>query len=148
MKTMSRPALLIIAALGLAAAAFAHADKKTAGPNGGRVLTSVDPHVEFFVTPERRIQFTFFDDAGKPVAPAGQSVTVTTGSRAAPVTLTFTRHGDVLRSDAALPAGQNLPAVVQFKPAPDAAVVIEKFNLNLATCSECQHAEYACTCGH
>lgn len=149
MKTMPRLLLQLAITLALAAAAFAHTGKKTAGPNGGRVLTTVTPHAEFFVTPDRRIQVTFLDDHGNPVAPAGQSVTVTTGRRAAPTVLAFRRQGDVLLSDAALPPGNNLPAVIQLRPAPDAAEVIEKFNLNLATCGECRHAEYACTCeGH
>lgn len=147
MKTMLQKLTLLAAVAGLAATGLAHTDKK-AGPNGGRILTAVDPHVEFFVTKDRRIQFTFLDDHGKPVAPAGQAVTVTTGSRAAPTVLTFSRQGDVLMSDAALPAGNNLPGVIQIKPSPGAAEVIEKFNINLATCGECQHAEYACTCGH
>lgn len=149
--------VLILAALALFSPARAHEDhkhdqpvpvKKSAGPNGGRILTSVTPHAEFFVTKERKIQFTFLDDHGQPVVPAGQIVTVTTGSRSAPTVLTFTRQNDALLSDAALPAGNNLPAVIQLKPAPDAKVVVEKFNINLATCGECRLAEYACTCDH
>ncbi len=148
MKTMLKTLLTLTAALGLAAtAAFAHG-KKEAGPNGGRILTKVDPHVEFFVTKERKVQFTFLDDHGQPVAPAGQTVTVTTGNRTAPTVLSFSRQGNVLLSDAALPAGNNLPGVIQIKPTPDAKEVVEKFNINLATCGECKHAEYACTCGH
>ena len=140
--------LLTTLALLAATTAFAHGETKTAGPNGGRILTSVTPHVEFFVTAERKIQFTFLDESNQPIAPAAQSITVTTGTRTAPVILTFTRTADVLLADAALPEGRNLPAVIQIKPTPDAAPVIEKFNVNLATCSECQHAEYACTCDH
>lgn len=148
MKTLLKTLLMLTAALGLATtAAFAHG-KKEAGPNGGRILTKADPHVEFFVTKDRRIQFTFLDDHHKPVAPAGQTVTVTTGSRSAPTVLSFSRQGNVLLSDAALPAGNNLPGVIQLKPAPDAKEVVEKFNINLATCGECKHAEYACICDH
>ena len=148
MKTLLKFLLTVLAALCCAAApVFAHG-KNEAGPNGGRLLTAVDPHVEFFVTKERKIQFTFLDAQDRPTAPAGQSVIVTTGSRAAPTVLTFTRQGDVLLSDAALPAGNNLPAVIQLKPAPDAPEVVVKFNINLATCGECSHAEYACICDH
>ncbi len=148
MKTQLKTLLLLTVVLGLAtSAAFAHG-KKEAGPNGGRILTKVDPHVEFLVTKDRKIQFTFLDDHGKPVAPAGQTITVTTGSRAAPTVLSFSRQGNVLLSDAALPAGNNLPGVIQIKPAPNAQEVIEKFNINLAVCGECKHHEYACTCDH
>lgn len=149
MKTLLKSLLFVLAALCLAAAPVLAHEKKEAGPNGGRLLTAVDPHVEFFVTKERRIQFTFLDAQDRPIAPAGQSVIVTTGSRAAPTVLTFTRQSDVLLSNAALPAGNNLPAVIQLRPAPDTPELVVKFNLNLTTCGECSHAEYACTCeGH
>lgn len=150
-------ALLTLTALALVSPTQAHDGhhhdqpapaKKSAGPNGGRILTTISPHAELFVTPERKIQFTFLDDHGQPIAPAGQIVTVTTGDRTAPTTLHFSRQGNTLLSDIALPAGDNLPAVVQIKPTPDAKTVITKFHLNLATCSECKHAEYACTCEH
>ena len=148
MKTLLKFLLSVLAAFCFSAApALAHG-KKEAGPNGGRLLTAVDPHVEFFVTKERRIQFTFLDAQDLPTAPAGQTVIVTTGSRATPIVLTFARRGDVLLSDAPLPAGNNLPAVIQLKPAPDAPEVVVKFNINLATCGECSHAEYACICDH
>ena len=148
MKTPPKSLLVVLAALCLAAAPVFALGKKEAGPNGGRLLTAVDPDVEFFVTKERKIQFTFLDAQNRPTAPDGQSVIVTTGSRQAPTVLRFTRQGDVLLSDAALPAGNNLPAVIQLKPASDAPEVVVKFNINLATCGECSHAEYACTCDH
>lgn len=149
MKTTLKNLLQLAALLGLAATATLAHGKTDAGPNGGRLITTVNPHVEFFVTKERKIQFTFLDDHGRPVAPADQSVTVTTGNRQAPTVLTFRREGDVLLSDAVLPAGNNLPAVIQLKPAPDTPEVVVKFNINLTTCGECSHAEYACTCeGH
>jgi hypothetical protein len=122
--------------------------KKTAGPNGGRVLMKVDPHAEFFVLSDRKVQITFLGDDGKVIAPGAQVITVTAGSRAAPTKLNFSRLGDVLLSDAALPEGNNFPAVVQIKVTAEAKAVIEKFNVNLSTCSGCSLAEYACTCGH
>jgi hypothetical protein len=148
MKTMIKKLLLLAAAAAaFTTAAIAH-EKKVPGPNGGRLLTSVSPHVEFLVTADRKVQLTFVDDAGEPIAPAGQSATVISGSRSAPTTLTFSRHGDVLVSDVPLPEGHTVPTIVQLKPRPGAADVIERFNVNLATCSECKHAEYACICGH
>jgi hypothetical protein len=148
-------ALLTSLALGLfALPATAHDDinpasKKVAGPNGGRVLTGTTPSAEFFVTGERRVQITFLNGHGEAVAPAGQSVVVTAGDRAAPTRLTFVASGNTLVSDGTLPAGNLVPTVVQITPAPGATTVTSKFNVNLSTCSECQHAEYACTCeGH
>lgn len=126
-----------------------HASKKAAGPNGGRILASVDPRAEFFVTADRKVQVTFLDDHGKVTAPEAQVVTVTAGDRAKPTQLTFTRSGNVLLSNIPLPAGSSVPTVVQIVPSPGAKTVTEKFNVNLAVCPECKHAEYACTCeGH
>ncbi|MCB1085430.1 MAG: hypothetical protein KDM63_00170, partial [Verrucomicrobiae bacterium] len=34
-------------------------EKKQAGPNGGRVVTVVEPAVEFFVTDDRKVRLTF-----------------------------------------------------------------------------------------
>jgi hypothetical protein len=127
--------------------ASAH-EKITTGPHGGRVLTTVQPRAEFYVTAERKIQITFLDAAGKPVAPADQIVTVTTGKRAAPTTLTFVKSGDTLLSETALPAGNGFPTVVQIKTSPEAKPTLARFNLNTETCSSCKNPEYACTCGH
>lgn len=148
MQQLVLPVLVAITfALSATAADHAHEEKK-AGPNGGRLLTALDPHAEFLVTADRRIQITFLDERDQPVAPSDQIVTVTTGERAAPTRLTFTRVGNVLLSEAALPEGNNLPAVVQIKASPEAALVTERFNVNLSTCPECKLVEYACICDH
>lgn len=140
-------ALLVLACS--AATAQAHDDKKkTAGPNGGRIVAGLEPRAEFFVTADRKVQITFLDQAGKAVAPAGQVVTMTTGDRAAPTKLTFVKTGNALVSTAALPPGNNLPAVVQIKANPSAKTVTEKFNVDLSKCGECKLAEYACICAH
>jgi hypothetical protein len=169
MKTKPYQALAALTAafaLSLAGPAFAeekkdhadhkeHADhkdgdetKKIAGPNGGRVLTSVEPHLEFFVTKDRKVKITAVDEAGKAIPLGEQSVTVTGGSRSNPTRMSFTKEGDSLISDKAFPEGNNLPVIVQIKAKPDAKTVIEKFTLNLSDCPSCAHAEYACTCAH
>lgn len=122
--------------------------KKIAGPNGGRVLTSVEPHLEFFVTTDRKVKITAVDDAGKAIALGEQGVTVTGGSRSNPTRMSFAKDGDSLISDIAFPEGNNLPVIVQIKATPDAKTVIEKFTLNLSDCPTCENAEYACTCAH
>lgn len=123
-------------------------DKAVAGPNGGRVLFAVEPHVEFFVTEDRKVKLTFIDDDLKPVALAEQTATVITGDRSAPTKLAFAKEGDSLISDGVLPEGKQFPAVVQLKVTPDAAPVIEKFQLDLSDCPSCDYQEYACTCAH
>ncbi len=157
MKTKSL-VLTIIAALALSLPATAadkkhdghdhsHA-KKVAGPNGGRVLTEVTPHAEFLVTADRKVQITFLDKAGKAIAPSDQVVTVTAGDRSSPTKLTFAKAGNTLLSTAALPAGNDLPTVVQIKAGPTGKTITAKFNVDLGKCGECKLAEYACICSH
>ena len=126
-------------------------EKQEAGPNGGRVvITSVEPHYEFYVTPERRTgKITFLGDDGKAIAPAGQTVTAIGGERAKPTRFAFAKDGDSLVSDTAvLPEGKLIPLVLQVKVSPDAKTVTEKIAVNLADCPTCEHKEYACTCSH
>ena len=143
---------LICSPILFAEAPDAHADhehaKTEAGPNGGRVLTSVEPHVEFFVTPERKVKLTFLGEDGKAVAPGAQTVTAIGGERSKPTRMSFAKDGDSLVSDKPLPEGMNLPIVLQIKVTPAAKSVTEKFMVNLADCPTCAHKEYACTCAH
>ncbi len=122
--------------------------KKIAGPHGGRIITTVEPHLEFFLTEDRKVKITAVDDAGKAIPLGDQSVTVTGGNRTNPTRLSFAKDGNSLISDKAFPEGDMLPVVVQIKTSPDAKTTIEKFNLNLNECPTCKHAEYACTCDH
>ncbi|MEM7146113.1 MAG: hypothetical protein AAF591_13325 [Verrucomicrobiota bacterium] len=119
-----------------------------AGPNGGRLFYSVEPHAEFLVTEDRKVQITFVDENDKLVPVAEQTVSVIAGDRSNPTKLAFAKSGDVLISDGPLPDGNNFPAVVQIKPAPNAKTVIERLNVNLSDCPSCDYQEYACTCGH
>ena len=123
-----------------------HADK--AGPNGGKLITEVEPHVEFFVNKDKKVEIRFVDDANKVVAPGEQVIAVTLGDRAAPTKLSFTKEGDKLISDKAVPEGNDLPTVVQIREKEGAKAVTEKFNLNLSDCPTCKNKEYACTCAH
>ena len=142
--------LLALLAVGLSIPTLqAHNEKKkVAGPNGGRIITTVEPRAEFFVMPDRKVQITFLDKAGKAVPSADQVVTVTAGERMSPTTLTFSKTGNTLVSNAALPKGGEVPTVVQIKPTPGAKTVTEKFNVDLSKCGECKLAEYACICAH
>ena len=121
---------------------------KISGPNGGRVITSVEPHLEFLVTADRMVRITVVDDEGKAQPLGEQSVTVIGGDRANPTRMSFSKEGESLGSDKAFPEGDKLPVIVQIKPTPDGASVVEKFNLDMSDCPECEHKEYACTCDH
>lgn len=124
----------------------AHADK--AGPNGGKVLMAVDPHLEFFVTEDRKVKITALTDDLKPAKIGATTVKVMGGDRSNPTRMTFTEKDGSLISDKPFPAGNDFPVVVQIKLTPDAKTVIEKFNLNLSDCPTCDYKEYACTCAH
>lgn len=122
--------------------------KGMAGPNEGRILTSTEPHVEFFITPERKVMITFIDGNGKALPLDGQTVSAIGGDRAAPTRMIFAKDGESLVSDKPLPEGKLVPIVLQIKTAPDADNVTEKFNVDFSDCPTCEHTEYACTCGH
>ncbi len=151
-------ATLIALALGSVTVGFADDKKKhdhdhdhehiVAGPTGGRLFTSVEPHAEFFVNKENKIEIRFFDDDNEPVAPGAQAVSVIMGERSKPTKLAFAKEGDKLISDKAIPAGNLLPTVVQIKTTADAKTVTERFNLNLSDCPTCDYKEYACICDH
>lgn len=144
MKSALIRLLLLVGAISVA-----RADKKNIdAPNDGRIVTTAEPRAELLVLPDRKVQITFIDQAGKPVPASGQVVTVTTGDRMNPTQLAFTASGTVLVSNGTIPAGNNLPTVVQITPTPGAKALVERFSLNFTTCPECNHAEYACICDH
>lgn len=158
MKTTALATLATLIALALSSFAFADEKKKhghdhdhehiVAGPTGGRLFTSVEPHAEFFVNKENKIEIRFFDDDNEPVAPGAQTVSVVMGERSKPTKLAFAKDGEKLVSDQAIPAGNLLPTVVQIKTGADAKTVTERFNLNLEECPTCKYKEYACICDH
>jgi len=122
--------------------------KKIAGPNGGRVITAVEPHLEFLVLPDRKVKITALGEDNKPTKLEAQTVSVTAGDRSNPTKLSFAKEGDALVSDAALPAGDDYPLVAQIKTSADAKPVLEKFTMDFTDCPECDLKEYACICDH
>lgn len=124
--------------------------KKVAGPNGGRVITDVEPHAEFFVTADRKVRITFLGADNKPVAVDTQSVNIVCGDRSNPTMLNPAKEADgmSLLSAGTLPEGNNFPTIITFKATSDAAPVRTKFTLNMSNCPSCEYLEYACTCDH
>jgi len=59
------------------------------GPNGGRLLTTVEPHLEFFVTDDRKVQITSIDEEEKAQPIGEQVVKVIGGSRSNPIRLSL-----------------------------------------------------------
>lgn len=126
-----------------------HGEIRVAGPNGGRVLKEVEPHLEFFVDASRHIVLTFLDEAGAATALSGQTATLVGGDRAAPFRMRFAPRGDqALVSDIALPEGMNFPVILRVSTGGDEEAKRVRFNLDLNPCSSCTHAEYACVCAH
>jgi len=124
-----------------------HSEKK-AGPNGGRLISTVEPHAEFFLTADRFVQITFINEEGKAIAPEKQVVSLVGGDRSDPIKRSFAPVDGVLRSAEPLPEQANMPIVLSIKTAPDAKIVREKFYLNESECGGCDFQEYACICGH
>ena len=140
-----------VLALGLAFNATAedkHEHAAKAGPTGGKLITEVEPHVEFLVTKDKKVEIRFVDDDNKVVAPGEQVITVTLGERSKPTKLAFTKDGNKLVSDKVVPEGNDYPTVVQIKTDAKAKPINARFNLNMTKCPTCANAEYACTCDH
>ena len=145
-----KPRILLIA-LSLTAgllSSVAAGKKMEAGPNGGRLLEKTSPKAEFLVEKDRTVKVSFFDAALKPVAAAGQHVTVIADAKGGKTKLEFEKKGDVLVSKTKLPEDDGYPVVVQFKQDAEAKPQNFRFALDLHNCGGCRRAEYACTCGH
>ncbi len=123
-------------------------EEKIVGPNGGRVVTSTEPHFEFLVLDDRKLKITFLSEEGEAVAPGEAKVTAVGGERSKPTKFAFAEADGALLSDNALPEGEQIPMVLQVRLTPDAKTVTEKFTVNLAKCPTCEYKEYACICEH
>ncbi|MBX3750198.1 MAG: hypothetical protein KF897_08925 [Opitutaceae bacterium] len=130
----------------LAVAAASAAETTVAGPKGGRMLIAHPVRAEFFVTTERRVELSFFDEAGKTVSPGTTAVTVTAETTGGRVAVPLVSQDATLVSVEPLPPGDPYRVVVQVRSAPGARPSNFRIELNLHECGECQRAEYACTC--
>jgi hypothetical protein len=126
----------------------AQAEPTRVGPNGGRILTSIQPQAEFFVTADRYVQITFLDDKGAIVPPSEQTASLLGGDRSNPIRLSFISTEGILRSTEPLPELSNMPIILTIQSASDTESIRERFYLNQHICSGCGYEEYACTCGH
>lgn len=130
----------------LTASALA-AGPSVAGPKGGRLLDTTPLRAEFFITPERRVEVTFYDAALQPTAPAAQVVSITAEPRTGRTAVALAKTDSGYASSAPLPeSAEPYRVVVQVREAPGAKPQNFRVDLNLAECAECQRAEYACTC--
>jgi hypothetical protein len=146
MKTSLR--LLTLAGVLCAGLLTLHAadNKHLAGPKGGRLLEKTEPKAEFYLEKDHTVTVTFYDAELKPVAVAGQSVTVIADAKAGKATIEFEKKGDALVSKTKLPEGDGYNVVVQFKQTADAKPQNFRFKLETHACATCKRAEYACIC--
>lgn len=145
MKTKS----LLLAAAALITASLLHAEKTVAGPKGGRLLETEPLKSEFFVTPDHHVEINFLDAALQPVAPGTQIVSVIAEPTSGKTPLELEKTATGFVSKTTLPDGAPYRVVVQTRASADAKPKNFRIDLNLATCGECQKAEYACICdGH
>lgn len=121
---------------------------KIPGPNGGRLIATVQPQVEFFLRDDNKAQLTFVDDSAKPIALSGQTATLVTGDRMNPTTLTFEPVENTLVTTDPLPEIEGQPVILTIQVSPESTPVVEHLNLKTYTCSGCGLSEYACICGH
>ena len=118
------------------------------GPNHGKLITDLEPHLEFFITKDNKVQLTFVDDHNKVVAKPDADFSMICGDRAKPSKLTFKKTLIGYISMEKLPEGKNIPTVLRVKTNKDGKTKTIRFNINLNDCPGCEFLEYACTCDH
>lgn len=128
------------------AATALHAEKIVAGPQGGRLLETEPHKAEFFVNKDRKVEINFYDNALKPVAPSTQVVVVTAEPKGGRTNLDMEKTATGYVSKVVLPPDEPYRVVVQIRANPEARPQNFRVNLNLETCGECPHPEYACIC--
>jgi hypothetical protein len=122
------------------------AEKVQAGPRGGRILEETSPRAEFFVEKDKTVSITFYDLAGKPIAPDAQSAKVIADAKSGKQVLEFEKKSDALVSKTKLPEGDGYNVVVQLKQTAEAKPQNFRFKYESHICGGCKRAEYACTC--
>ncbi|MBL6922273.1 MAG: hypothetical protein ISR39_08905 [Akkermansiaceae bacterium] len=120
-----------------------HHHEELNAPNNGRILHEVEPHAEFFITKDRKVQITFIEKGE-----GANSVMAIGGTRAKPTKFTFekTKKGAFISKEK-LPEGMLVPIVLTFSGEKNYKARV-RFNVNMEDCPTCDFLEYACTCDH
>ena len=108
-----------------------HHHAKVPGPNGGRLIVDVEPHLEFLVLPDHHAQITFVNDEIQPIPPVDLDIKLVGGDRSAPIEIGFEQKENVLRSTTALPKEHNVALVLQIAGKTLTETVFERFHLNM-----------------
>ena len=147
-RSFSLTFLAIILCAGLFTVSGADKHSHVNAPKGGRLLDKTEPHAELVIEKDRTVTINFYNHDMKPVAPGTQSLTLMAEAKTGKTTMEFEKKGETLSSKTKLPEGEGYNIVVQFKENPQAKPKNFRFKMDLTTCEECKHSEYACTCGH
>ena len=119
--------------------------KKDPGPNGGRILNTMTPALEFFVREDRRVQITALKDL-KAIPVNGLTATLMAVTESTQPPLIYQRRR-YFSFGQTTTRGDNIPVILQIKTRPTTPVK-EKIQVNLSGCSTCEYREYACICNH
>jgi hypothetical protein len=157
MKTKPTNRLILISVLGLMAFAMTasgvdetkQAIKVMPGSKGGKIIQVEGGHAEFLIQADRKISVRFYGVDLKPVAPAGQVISVTAQAPAGNTKLELEKTAEAFVSQASLPEGEGYMLVLQIRSGAGAKPQNFRIKLDLAHCSGCKRSEYACVCeGH
>jgi len=146
-KPLKQFLLTLAAALLLGVAhAHAHGDIEL-GPNGGLLLEFSENqtlHGEVTLT-NGVFRVALLDQDRKPVALAGQTLTVTGGDRNRPARPEVKQEGNHFTFPAL--QGDQYLLVLQFRPKPDQRPVTARFTFDATLCGDCRKQEWLCACG-
>ena len=120
---------------------------KVAGPNGGKIMEILDPHFEFFITKEKKVQITFLNEHGETIQPSSQLFSLIAGSGSRRTKLKFEKLGNVLISNEVLPKGNRIPVILNIQASPGSKKILKNIQLSLRECTSCSYKRYACVCG-
>jgi hypothetical protein len=137
---------ILITVAALCSAALLHAEKIIGGPKGGRLLEVENQKAEFFITPDKKVEITFYDAGLKPMGPGEHVVAVTAEPKSGKAKVELEKTATGFISQSPLPEGAPYRVVVQLRAKPDAKPQNFRVDLDLQTCDGCKRGEYACTC--
>ena len=109
-------------------------------------MTVEAPHVEFFVRDDRVVEITFYDRELAQTSVSDRRVTAIAEAPAGRQKLEFSEQDGALLSTEPLPEGDGYTVVVQVRESETARPKNYRVVLHDEICTECNRAEYACTC--
>ena len=124
--------------------AFGHGDIEL-GPNKGRILefsTNESMHGEV-TEKEGKLHIAILDKDMKPVKVEAQSITVTAGTREAPVKIEVTKS----ETEFTIPAPKEGEWIIlQYKESADSKTITARLHFDTKKCAPCGNPEWRCAC--